>query len=235
MLDMDTLAEEIAAIVSEEVERATSPLFARIKQLEDRPMPERGEPGKDGQDGERGADGRDGIDGERGADGQDGRDGVDGRDGEPGQPGEKGRDGLDGKDGAGIADLVIDRAGNLVATFTDGRMKELGQVVGRDGRDGEKGADGRDGFSLDQFDTKWDGDRLLTLSFSNGETEYTHQLQMPIMLYRGVWQEGRDYSQGDTVTWGGSLWHANKATAGKPDAGDWTLCAKKGRDAKDAR
>src|SRR5690606_21509906 len=56
-----------------------------------------------------------------------------------------------GKDGAGIADLLIDRDGNLVATFTDGRMKSLGVVVGKDG------APGRDGADLTEIGMDFDG------------------------------------------------------------------------------
>lgn len=146
------------------------------------------------------------------------------------------KDGDPGKDGAGIADLVIDREGSLVATFTDGRMKNLGRVVGRDGENGTPGENGRDGFSLEHFDTKWDGERTLTLIFDDGQSEYTHQLQMPIMIDRGVWAE-RSYSQGDAVTWGGSLWIAQRDTEAKPDSPDsgWRLAVKRGRDGKDAK
>lgn len=59
--------------------------------------------------------------------------------------GARGEKGDIGADGRGIADAVIDNAGNLVLTFTDGATKSLGRVVGRDGAPGEKGADGRDG------------------------------------------------------------------------------------------
>jgi integrin beta 3 len=141
-----------------------------------------------------------------------------------------------GKDGAGIADLVIDRTGGLVATFTDGRMKELGQVVGKDGQDGEPGKDGQHGMGPEDIGlTLMEDGRTLRFSFDKGDTEYAFQIPFPVMIYRGVWQDGQAYEEGDTVTWGGSLWHANKGTAGKPDGGDWTLCAKKGRDGKDAK
>jgi hypothetical protein len=62
---------------------------------------------------------------------------------------------------------------------------------------------------------------------------FKHVFAVPAMIYKGIWKEGF-YQQGDTVTWGGSLWHCDADTDTKP--GDtskhWTLCAKKGRDAK---
>lgn len=59
-------------------------------------------------------------------------------------------------------------------------------------------------------------------------------LKIPAMIYRNIWREGNTYEHGDTVTWGGSLWHCNKSTDSKPGDGQecWTLAAKKGRDAK---
>lgn len=58
--------------------------------------------------------------------------------------------------------------------------------------------------------------------------------------YRGVWTAGKTYEKGDTTTDGGSLWVALEATTARP--GDvrpggkapWQLCAKRGRDGRDA-
>jgi integrin beta 3 len=140
-----------------------------------------------------------------------------------------GRDGTDGEDGAGIADLVIDRVGNLVATFTDGRMKELGIIVGRDGTDGIP-------FGVEDLNmTLMEDGRTIRMAFAKGESQYAFEIPVPAMIYRGVWRDGQAYTEGDVCTWGGSLWHCDKAAGGKPDGGDWTLCVKKGRDGKDAR
>lgn len=58
------------------------------------------------------------------------------------------------------------------------------------------------------------------------------QVRMPMMLYRGVWS-GKTYEQGDTVSFGGSLWHCEKQTEAKPgESEDWKLAVKKGRDGK---
>ncbi|EPZ2885624.1 TPA: phage portal protein, partial [Escherichia coli] len=68
---------------------------------------------------------------------------------------------------------------------------------------------------------------------SSGQcTEKTFSL--PVMLYRGVFRAGEIYHPGDTVTWGGSLWHCNSMTGDKPGdihSSGWTLAAKRGRDA----
>ena len=47
----------------------------------------------------------------------------------------------------------------------------------------------------------------------------------------------RTYVRGDAVTWGGSLWIAQKETSAKPDSPEsgFRLAVKKGRDGKDAK
>lgn len=65
--------------------------------------------------------------------------------GEQGIQGEKGEDGKDGKDGIGIADTAINEKGELIITFTNGTVKNLGVVIGADGKDGIDGTDGKDG------------------------------------------------------------------------------------------
>lgn len=135
---------------------------------------------------------------------------------------------IKGEDGAGIADLVIDRHGNLVATFTDGRMKELGCIVGKDGRDGM----GPDDLSM----TLLEDGRTVRMSFAKGETEFAFNIPFPVVLDRGVFADGKTYEEGDAVTWGGSLWIAQRATSSKPDTTDsgWRLAVKRGRDGRDA-
>jgi hypothetical protein len=207
---------------------------------------EKGEPGRDGQDAApvsdeavaevvakwleanppaKGDPGRDGLDG------KDGRDGVDGRDGAPGEKGQ------DGKDGVGLAGALIDRDGQLVVTLTDGTTRELGPVVGKDGAPGEKG---RDGFDLRDFDTEIrDGGRTLLFKFEQDGHSETHELALNVMLYRGVYKEDRagGYEPGDTVTFGGSLWHCNEPTAAKPGENEkaWSLAAKRGRDGNNGK
>jgi hypothetical protein len=55
--------------------------------------------------------------------------------------------------------------------------------------------------------------------------------ELPIVTYKGVYMAGESYVPGNTVTFGGSLWHCNVPTRERPDTnGDWTLAVKKGRD-----
>lgn len=137
-----------------------------------------------------------------------------------------------GADGIGLAGAMIDRKGHLIVTMTNGVPTDLGPVVGKDG---EPGAAGRDGFNLEDFDAEvMEDGRTVLLSFTGKHMDYKVELGFGVMLYRGVWKEG-EYEKGDTVTWGGSLWHCDVAkTSAKPGDADWTLCAKKGRDGKDA-
>lgn len=163
---------------------------------------------------------------------------------EKGDPGEKGVDGKDGSDGnpgadgRGIKELLIDRNGELVATMDDGEMKTLGPVIGKDGSPGEHGKDGRDGIALDSFEAiVLDDDRTIELKFVSGEIERVASFKWPQPLDCGVYKAGEQYERGDMVTWGGSLWLAQRATDAKPDTADsgWRLACKKGRDGKDAK
>jgi len=73
----------------------------------------------------------------------------------------------------------------------------------------------------------------VSLTLSSG-AQVRKALALPVMIYRGVFTPG-DYTPGDTVTWGGSLWHCDEATADKPGelgSKGWTLAAKRGRDGK---
>jgi integrin beta 3 len=137
------------------------------------------------------------------------------------------KDGAAGKDAAGIVEVLKDN-GELVLTLQDGRLIRTGV------RDGEKGQDGRDGFGFDDMDVAvLDDDRTIELLFRRGEEEKAFTLKWPTVIYRGVWHEA-DYAAGDSVTWGGSLWIAEKDTAAKPDTAEsgWKLAVKKGRDGK---
>jgi hypothetical protein len=174
---------------------------------------------------------RDGIDGKAGQDGEDGqhgRDGVDGKDGE------------NGKDGAGLADALIDHEGTLVLTFTDGTVKSLAKVVGRDGLDGKDGKDGEAGpigLGFDDLDLSLHEDgRTVLMSFERGDTKQTFELGFPVVLDRGVFKDGEAYEKGDAVTWAGSLWIAQEPTTEKPETGKgWRLAVKRGRDGTDAK
>lgn len=179
--------------------------------------------GKDGRDGVDGKDGAPGVDGSDGAPGTDGKDGVDGR------------NGVDGKDGVGLADAIIDRSGALVLTMTDGRTKELGIVIGKDGTDGAPGNDGApgcDGFGFHDLDLV-DDEQGVVLRFIQGDA--VKNFPLPVVVDRGVFKEDGEYRKGNGVTWGGSYWIAQKDDPGKPDTPDsgWRLAVKKGQNGKD--
>lgn len=138
------------------------------------------------------------------------------------------KDGEPGQDGLGLANALIDRDGCLVVTFTDGSDKNLGMVVGKDG---ENGNDGHT-FTLDDFDIEPVDERTIKMGFTYGEVKHSFELEFPVPIYRGVWKEGERYERADMVTWGGDLWHAERATSQKPATDDWKLAVRKGRDAK---
>lgn len=138
------------------------------------------------------------------------------------------KDGEPGKDGLGLASAFIDRDGCLVVTFTDGSDKNLGLVVGKDGENGKDG----ETFTLDDFDIEPLDERTIKMGFTRGEVMHSFELEFPVPVYRGVWKEGESYDRADMVTWGGDLWHAERATSQKPATDDWKLAVRKGRDAK---
>lgn len=143
-----------------------------------------------------------------------------------------GRDGVDGANGVGLCAAMLNQKGELVLTMTDGSLHTVGQVVGKKGDDG---IDGVDGFSLDDFSLEQHG-RTITMSFARGDVRKSSVLQFPVLLYRGIFDEKQEYSQGDTATYGGSLWHCDvvktSAVPGRNNH-DWSLCAKRGRDGRD--
>jgi len=130
------------------------------------------------------------------------------------------------KDGVGLAGAMIDRTGGLVVMLSDGKLCELGRVEGKNGEPGL----GFDDMSIEQT-----GERQATLKFVRGEQVKTFDLTVPAVIDRGVFKEGQAYTLGDAVTFGGSLWIAQKDTGDKPDGPDtgWRLAVKKGRDGRD--
>ena len=153
-----------------------------------------------------------------------------------GDPGKDGSDGADGKavDAEEIAKMVADEVSQMPKP--------------RDGRDGKDGRDALDRIDADAINKRIDESVyrllpkieidgrsvILSTTSPDGTVDIkTHSL--PHTLYKGVWRAGV-YDIGDMVTFGGSLWHCNESGEDKPgDASkSWTLCAKKGRDGKNA-
>lgn len=226
--------DAISDIVGEAISEAVAPLQNRIRELEAQvlkpvdlsaeveravaaavaalPAP------KDGKDG------RDGADGQKGLDGKDGRDGASGVDGKEGRPG---ADGIKGADGLGLAGAMIDRDGALQVTFTNGEVKSLGTIVGKDG------ADGKDGVSLDAFEMEYlpESHEIALKATAAGRVK---ELRYPAGGIRpaGYWREGTKAEAGEAWVHDGSLWIARKSTPTKPATGmdDWIIAARKGRD-----
>lgn len=224
--------------------RALQPLADRIKALEER-APQKGEPGRDGQNGRDGSDGKSIsiedvqplIDAAVEAiphpkDGQDGRDG---------------RDGVDGKDGASMAiedveRMVAARMAEWALDFERRAQGVLERAVERmprpaDGKDGRDGADGRDGLGFDDLSVEQSGERGVVLRFARADAVREFPLAFPVVVDRGVHKADAKYMRGDAVTFGGSLWIAQKdAPSDKPGQGDgWRLAVKKGRDGRDGK
>jgi len=95
------------------------------------------------------------------------------------------------------------------------------------------GPAGRDGVSADQISMDYDGERTYTFKYAG---EVRGSFKMPVVIDRGVWQEGT-FERGDGVTWGGHYWIAKQDTTDKPEivqgGGPWRLAVKRGRDGKD--
>jgi hypothetical protein len=156
----------------------------------------------------------------------------------PAERGEPGPPGPAGKDGVGMAGAMLNRDGELVITCTDGSMRELGLIVGkdgRDGRDGEPGAPGRDGLGFEDFEVEDFDERSIKLRWVRGDHAVERIKTFPAMIYRGVHKAGTAYDAGDAVTFGGSIWVAMEPTSEKPGEGvtAWKLACKKGRDGRD--
>lgn len=108
---------------------------------------------------------------------------------------------------------------------------------GKDGADGKAGQNGVDGLGFEDLSVEFDGDRTLGLKFVRGDVTKVFNVPLPFQRYQGVYQEGKSYSLGDTVTWAGSTWHCQDATTTKPGEGSkaWLLVVKRGRDGKDGK
>ena len=166
-----------------------------------------GQDGADGKDGVNGTNGKDGVDGKDGVGvssaqinskgelvltysngqistlgkviGADGKDGVNGADGKDGLNGTNGKDGVDGKDGISISKSEINSNGELVITYSNNEVENLGVVVGSkgtDGKDGVNGLDGKDGKAgvagkdgVGIGDIKIENDNLF-ITLTNGTT-----------------------------------------------------------------
>jgi len=146
------------------------------------------------------------------------------------------KDGKDGRDGCDAVDAMIDKDGNLIITFSDGRLKNVGLVCGKDGAPGLDGRDGLDGVGFDDMDLEV-RDTGVYLVWTKGEV--IKEARLPVPMDMGVFKDGQTYQRGDGVTWGGQYWIASEEAAVKPDTSKagkpWRLAVRRGRDGKDAK
>jgi hypothetical protein len=106
---------------------------------------------------------------------------------------------------------------------------------GIDGKDGRDGRDGLDGLGFDDFEEVMDVDgRSLIHRYQAGERKKEFIHRYPWILDRGIWEAGKQYHAGDSVSRNGSGWIAQCDTTAMPGdaSGDWRLQVKHGRDGK---
>jgi hypothetical protein len=209
---------------------------------------ERGEIGLTGKDGAPGAPGERGEKGEPGIQGKDGAPGLNGKDGAPGlqgkdgAPGERGAPGIDGKS------VTLEEVGQLLEgmvakwqlDFERRAADTLDRAIDRmpkpkDGVDGVNGKDGADGLGFDDLTAHQKDDRTIEFVFSRGGVEKRYAFTFPVQIDRGTFKAGQTYERGDSLTYGGSIFTAQRATlpTEKPEdgSGAFRLAVKRGRDA----
>lgn len=200
--------------------------------------------GKDGAPGINGKDGAPGMNGKDGADGLNGKDGSNGMNGKDGSPGADGQKGIDGRDGTSVTleDMrpvleghvdkwALDferRAGDVLQKAID-RMP-----VAKDGKDGSQGRDGADAIGFDDVRAEKTGDRTIAIVFEKDGRQKRFEFDFPVALDAGVYKSGETYEAGDCLTYGGSMFIAQRSTrpTEKPEdgSGAFRLAVKRGRD-----
>jgi hypothetical protein len=237
-----SMAGAVKAYVDKRLSQVIASIDARIKEVADS-VPE----AINGKDGTDGKDGKDGTDGVNGIDGKNGENGLNGKDGEKGLDGLNGKDGNDGSDGRDALSIEI------LPTIVQGKSYHRGSFASW------KGGLVR---AMRNTDPMMDADILKagwavvvngvdTVSFVQGEdprdikmvVQTTEKLvefnaRVPVMAYKGIFQPS-EFLQGDSVTYAGSLWIAEKdgpvGKPGEPGSDGWRLAVKRGRDGKDGR
>lgn len=148
---------------------------------------------------------------------------------------EPGKDGADGRDALALEILpFIDEEKSYprgsYATHNGGLWRAYEKTHGM--RGWECIVDG-----IAQVDIEREDQRCFTMTVNRASgTSETKSFDVPVMIYNGVFKSGKEYLPGDTVTWGGSLWHCDEKTQdkpGEPGSKGWTLATKRGRDGRD--
>lgn len=218
----DSLLTAIKTYVSDQ-------LSTIIKRLDD--VQTRLDSVKDGDKGEPG----ESIKGDKGDPGDKGEAGKKGDKGDAGENGKDGERGLDALD-IDVLPAINEERRYARGTFASHRK---GLWVAR------RSTDGMDGWEclvsgVDSVEVMQDPNDPRKFGFgiksSDGEI-FTKEFRIPAMMDCGVFKEGKDYEEGDVVSWAGSAWVAKSATSSKPDQSPegWRLMVKRGRDGKDGK
>lgn len=82
---------------------------------------------------------------------------------------------------------------------------------------------------IDDIAVEMSGDRTLRLSvvLTDGRT-IAKDVDLPIPIHHGRWENGREYGLGDEVANNGCSWRAKRKTTSEPPSQDWLLVAKQG-------
>jgi hypothetical protein len=154
-----------------------------------------------------------------------------------------GRDGLNGVDGKSVsADDVLlafgaeisKRMGEWALDFERRAQDILHRAVENIPKPAN-GKDGADGLGFDDLAVEQLDERHIVLRFTRGDVVKEFPVELAGFVDRGVFKHGETYERGDSVSWGGSTFFAQKrAPEGEPGASaDWRLGVKRGRDGKD--
>ena len=138
-----------------------------------------------------------------------------------------------GEPGIGVAGAMIDRDGAIQITLSNGEVKSLGVVVGKDG-EAKDGINGKDGISFESFDMRYlDETSQLEVKATAGGITKEVRFHIGGMRGKGYWREGVTAKANEAWSYGGQLWIAVNETKAEPKAGcaDWFLGARKGKDA----
>lgn len=123
-----------------------------------------------------------------------------------------------------VAGAMIDREGSLLLTMSNGEIKSLGRVVGKDGADG---------LSFEDFDLAYI-EETHEISIKAKCAGVVKELRYDAGGIRpaGYWRDGVKAKACECWSCDGSLWIAKRPTSAKPapQSDDWVLAARKGRD-----
>lgn len=127
-------------------------------------------------------------------------------------------------DPVGVAGAMIDRDGALQITLSNGEVKNLGRVEGKDGADG---------LSLESFDLQYiEETHEVELRAVCGARSKSLRFPAGGIRPAGYWRDGTKAQANEAWVHDGSMYIAKRATSAKPESksDDWLIAARRGRD-----